>query len=53
MTVFFWIAVTFGVCAIACAIDEWDAKRQERRRIQRLNERRQYLDNVEPRRWTT
>lgn len=49
--------ITIGLILFAaagvCWLDELNDRRQKRRRIQRLKERRAYLDNVQPKRWTT
>ena len=39
-----------GACAQFAA---WEDRRQRRRRVERLKERRRYLDGLEPKRWTT
>jgi hypothetical protein len=53
MVTFFWIAAILGACATICWLEEWHDKRQRRRRVERLRERRRYLDEMEPKRWTT
>jgi len=44
------IAVFFLIVAAAAELHE---RRERVRRINRLRERRRYLDNVKPRRWRT
>ena len=48
---FFWLFVIFAVCAALTLVAEWHEGRERRRRVERLRERRAYLDSVEPKRW--
>ena len=50
-TFFFWMAVLAVGFTLIAALAEWDQRRQKRRRIARLVERRRYLDSLEPKRW--
>lgn len=45
------IGLIFLACALVCWLDEQNDRRQRRRRLERLKERRAHLDSVEPRRW--
>ena len=49
--------ITIGLILLAagaCAwLADWEDNRQRRRRVERLKERRAYLDSLEPKRWTT
>jgi hypothetical protein len=50
------LLITVGLfllgCALVAGVDELFDRRDRRRRIQRLRERRRYLDSLEPKRWT-
>ena len=48
---FLWLAIILLGCAFLVAIEELMERRERQRRIARLRERRQYLDQLEPRRW--
>ena len=49
--------ITIGLILFAAGtaawLADWEDRRQRRRRIERLRERRRYLDGLEPKRWTT
>ena len=50
---FFYLAVILAFFAtVAFVADTWE-RRERHRRIQRLRERRRYLDSLEPQRWQT
>ena len=53
MTLILWAAIILLAATLIAAVDELLERRDRRRRIQRLRERRAYLDTLEPRRWTT
>ncbi len=53
MTLILWAAIITLAATLIAGVDELLEARDRRRRIQRLRERRAYLDNVEPKRWTT
>ena len=53
MTLIAWAAIILALCTIIAAADALLEARDRRRRIQRLRERRAFLDSIEPKRWTT
>jgi len=53
MTLILWAAIILLAASLIAGVDEILERRDRRRRIQRLRERRAYLDQLEPKRWTT
>ncbi len=52
MTLIVWAAIILLAATLIAGVDEILDRRDRRRRIQRLRERRAYLDQLEPKRWT-
>ena len=53
MTLILWAAIILLAATAIAAVDEILEARDRRRRMERLRQRRQFLNNAEPKRWTT
>jgi len=53
MTILIWLAIITLAAAAIAGVDEYLEHRDRKRRVQRLRERRAYLDSLEPKRWTS
>lgn len=53
MPLILWLAIILLAATLIAGVDEYLAARDRRRRLQRLRDRRRYLDSLEPKRWTS
>lgn len=52
MTLLAWAIIILLAATLIAGVDEYMEKRDRRRRLQRLRDRRRYLDSLPPQRWS-